>query len=238
MIRCLALLALLAAPVVQAQAPLHDDLPLRYLEQADNPAPHQPLVIFLHGYGSNEEDLFGLREGLPRGYNYLSVRAPLTLEEGSYQWFRRKGDGPYDGVTEDLADSTRVLGSFVEKAAAKYHTTADKVFLVGFSQGAMMSYQLALRQPQAVRGIAALSGKVLPVLRAELKPRPALTQLAIFIGHGTNDSLVPYSDGVEANSLLRALGLQPQWQVYPGMGHGINAAEVQDLGRWLQALNP
>nr|BFD41148.1 dienelactone hydrolase family protein [Pseudomonas sp. FFPRI_1] len=238
MIRYLALLALLAAPWVEAGSALHDDLPLSYMEQAPAETRNQPLVIFLHGYGSNEADLFGLREGLPAGYTYLSARAPQTLEEGSYQWFHRKGQGAYDGVTEELADSASLIGQFVRAAVAKYHTQPDKVVLVGFSQGAVMAYEVGLRYPQSVRGIAALSGKILPVLAAQVKNNPALQRLGIFIGHGTADQRLPYSDGIEANHLLQGLSLKPQFHAYPGMGHSISEAEINDLSRWLQGLYP
>ncbi len=83
---------------------------------------------------------------------------------------RQKGDGAYDGDTSDLKASGQVLLDFIDKARAKYSTDASKVYLVGFSQGAMMSYEVALRHPEAVGGIAAMGGRVLSVLRAELTP--------------------------------------------------------------------
>ena len=241
LLKCWLVPLLLACASTQAQPgspTLHSDLPLQYLEQAGADTRNQPLVIFLHGYGSNEEDLFGLREQLPAGYTYLSVRAPQVLEEGSYQWFHKKGDGAYDGVTEELASSAQVIEAFVAKAASKYRTQPDKVFLLGFSQGAIMSYEVGLRHPQAVRGIAALSGSVLPVLRSQLKPGPGLQHLAIFIGHGSADQRLPYSAGSEANSLLQGLGLAPEFHAYPGLGHSISESEVHDLKGWLQRLNP
>lgn len=238
MIRNLALLLALAAPLAHAEPTLRDDLPLRYLEQAPADTRNQPLVIFLHGYGSNEADLFGLRQRLPVTYTYLSARAPQTLEQGSYQWFQRKGQGAYDGVTEELAGSAELIGQFVRGAVAKYHTQPDKVVLVGFSQGAVMAYEVGLRHPQSVRGIAALSGKILPLLAAQVKDSPDLQRLGIFIGHGTDDRRLPYSDGEQANRLLRGASLQPQFHAYPGLGHGISEAEIEDLKAWLQGLNP
>lgn len=212
---------------------LKHDLPVPYLEQASHSA-GQPLVIFLHGFGSNEEDLFSLRQQLPDAYTYLSLRAPMSVEPDAYKWFSKKpGDGDYDGVTTELASSQRLLGEFISKAAAKYHTTADKVVLVGFSQGAIMSYEVALRRPASVRGIAVLSGSLLPVLHAELVPSPQLHKLAVFIGHGSDDPQLPVKDATEADRALRALGMTPQLQVYPGMGHTIGDAELGDLRRWL-----
>ena len=238
MLKFLALLTLLASAAVHAQTPLQTDLPLKYLEQANPESINQPLVIFLHGYGSNEEDLFGIKDELPAQYNYLSVRAPIVLEEGSYQWFRKKGEGAYNGETDDLTTSRKVLLDFVAQAAKKYHTQPSKVFLVGFSQGAIMTYEAGLRHPEAVGGIAALSGRILPVLKSELKPDAKRQPLAIFIGHGTEDKRLPFNDGTEANSLLQSLSLKPEFHAYEGVGHSISAAEMQDLNAWLQRLNP
>ena len=238
MLKLLALLTLLASATVHAQTPLQTDLPLKYLEQTNADTPNQPLVIFLHGYGSNEQDLFGIKDDLPASYTYLSVRAPITMEEGSYQWFRKKGEGAYNGETDDLKTSGQVLQDFIAQAAKKYHTEPDKVVLVGFSQGAIMSYEVALRHPEALGGIAALSGRILPVLKSALKPDEKRQSLAIFIGHGKEDNRLPYKDGTDANSLLQSISLTPEFHGYEGLGHSISAAEIEDLNAWLQRLNP
>jgi phospholipase/carboxylesterase len=235
MLKLLALTLTLLAGVAQADSELHTDLPLSYLEQTQGDARNQPLVIFLHGFGSNEEDLFGIKDALPSTWTYLSVRAPMPVEPRGYRWFTKTpGDGDYDGVTADLHSSARLIEDFVVKATAKYHTMSDRVFLVGFSQGAIMSYEVGLRRPELMRGIAALSGSVLPVLKAELKPDAALGKLAIFIGHGTLDQALPYASGTRANEVLEGLGLKPEFHGYPGMNHTISEAEVQDLKAWLE----
>lgn len=238
MLKFFALLTLLASAAVHAQTSLQTDLPLKYLEQTQPGSHDQPLVIFLHGYGSNEQDLMGIKDELPATYTYLSVRAPIVMEEGRYQWFRQKGKGAYNGETNDLKTSGRVLLDFIAQAAKKYHTQPNKVYLVGFSQGAIMSYEVALRHPEAVGGIAALSGRILPVLKSELKPDEKSQNLGIFIGHGTADTRLPFKDGTDANSLLQSLSLKPEFHAYEGVGHSISAVEMQDLSAWLQRLNP
>ncbi|MVV49177.1 phospholipase [Pseudomonas sp. PB120] len=238
MLKFFALLALLASATVHAQTPLQTDLPLNYLEQANPESRNQPLVIFLHGYGSNEQDLFGIKDELPAQYTYLSVRAPMDMEKGSYQWFRKKGEGAYNGETDDLKSSSQRVLDFVAQAVKKYHTEANKVFLVGFSQGAIMSYEVGLRHPEAVGGIAALSGRILPVLKSALKPDEKRQALAIFIGHGTADKRLPFVDGSDANRVLQGLALKPEFHAYQGLGHNISAAEIEDLNAWLQRLNP
>lgn len=238
MFKALALFLGLVSSGVQAQPMLHTDLPLNYLAQADEQAKNRPLVIFLHGSGSNEQDLFELKDELPKHYNYLSVRAPKTMAQGSYQWFAKKGEGAYDGDTAELKASGQVLLDFIEKARSKYQTDASNVYLVGFSQGAMMSYEVALRHPDAVGGIAAMGGRVLSVLRAELTPDESRRALAVFIGHGTTDPVIPYHDGTEADTFLKTLALEPEFHAYPGIGHTISEVEVLDLRAWLERLNP
>ena len=235
MLKLFALALTLVAGSAHADATLHTDLPLSYLEQTQGDARNEPLVIFLHGFGSDEQDLFGIKDALPSTWTYLSARAPMPVDPSGYRWFAKTpGDGDYDGETADLQRSAQLIEEFVTQATAKYHTQADRVFLVGFSQGAIMSYEVGLRKPTLVRGIAALSGSVLPVLKAELKPDASLDRLAIFIGHGTLDQALPYASATRANEVLLGLGLKPAFHGYVGMPHTVSEAEVQDLKVWLE----
>ena len=235
MFKLFALVLALVAGAAHADDALHTDLPLAYLEQTQSDARNQPLVIFLHGFGSNEADLFGIKDALPSTWTYLSARAPMPVDPSGYRWFARKpGEGDYDGETADLQRSAQLIEDFVSKATAKYDTHSDRVFLVGFSQGAIMAYEVGLRKPAMVRGIAALSGSVLPVLKAELKPDESLNRLAIFIGHGTLDQALPYASATRANEVLLGLGLKPEFHGYMGMPHTVSEAEIQDLKAWLE----
>ena len=148
MFKLFALALTLMAGVAHADATLHTDLPLAYLEQTQSDSRNQPLVIFLHGFGSNEQDLFGIKDALPSTWTYLSARAPMPVDANGYRWFTKtSGDAEYNGETADLQRSAKLIEDFVGKATAKYHTQSDRVFLVGFSQGAIMSYEVGLRQP-------------------------------------------------------------------------------------------
>jgi phospholipase/carboxylesterase len=238
MIKKLALALLLFSGMANADLPIHTDLPLSYVEKAAPETAGKPLVILMHGYGSNELDLFALYTGLPADYTYLSVRAPITLAPGRFQWFRQtSNERDYNGETADLTQSTHTLSSFIDQAVNKYHPPARKVYLVGFSQGAMMSYELALRAPEKVGGIAALSGKILPVLRNELKNTQGFGNLAVFIGHGTADQRIPLAGATQADEFLRQHGLQAVMRTYPGLTHSINLQEIADLKGWLLERN-
>lgn len=230
------LTALLLSATVQAQPVLQTDLPLRYLVQTSAEPSHQPLVIFLHGYGSNEEDLFTLRQGLPAEYTYLSARAPLEMSDGGYKWFTSVQGAPeYDAVPEELASSEKRLIAFIGQAQRKYGADAAHTYLVGFSQGAIISYQVLLKDPGLAAGFAALSGKVLPVLRNDLPNGAGQKDLKVFIGHGTADSVLPYVSAPQAQTLLKGLGIEAQFHAYPGMDHTVSERELSDLSNWLKA---
>ncbi|MBA1242394.1 alpha/beta hydrolase [Pseudomonas japonica] len=229
-----ALLFPLIASLAHAQPVLQHDLPLSYLAQAGaNPQAH-PLIIFLHGYGANEEDLFEIHERLFPDFTYLSVRAPMPLGEGRYQWFSKTPDnGPYEGVPAEVQRSLETLRAFVTEAGRKYKVAPRRIYLVGFSQGAMMSYELALQYPDSVGGIAALSGKLTSGMRQRLAPLPGLAQLPVFIGHGTADPILPYAEATQANEALLKVGIKADFHAYPGMTHGVSKTEVDDLAKWL-----
>jgi len=238
MIRRLLAAVLMAGSVAAfGQPTLHTDLPLSYLAQSAPTTQAPAMVILLHGYGSNETELFALKERLPTGITYLSVRAPQVLGGGRYAWFRQKqAPGLYDGVAADLHESGRLLNDFIAKAAARYHIAPERVVLVGFSQGAMISYQAALTQPEQVGGIAALGGRLLPDSATALGPAASYTHLAVFIGHGVDDGVVGFAGTEGTRKTLAAIGVTPTFHAYPGLGHAIAPQELADLAQWLQRV--
>jgi phospholipase/carboxylesterase len=218
------------------QAQLQNDLSLSYLvREASVKSANPPLIILLHGYGSNEADLFALQAQLPGNFIVISARAPITLAEHSFQWFRMETvNGVMQGNQEDLKNSADKIKTFIKQVTAKYKTTAGNSYLAGFSQGAMMSYEVGLTAPDLLKGIAPLSGKIFESLKPQIKMSAALKTLKIFIGHGDADNRVAYSFATEADSYLKSLGLFPVLHSYRGMAHSINQDELKDLVLWLQ----
>lgn len=216
---------------------LNTDLSLPYVvSQPAIPSAHPPLLILLHGYGSNEMDLIGMKEALPSSLLILSVRAPLTVGQNSFQWFRRETiNGISGGNKEDLKNSVAKIRLFITGAIKKYHVNAGQVYLSGFSQGAMMCYEVGLTTPSLLRGIAPLSGKIFESLKPQIKTDAALKNLRIFIGHGDADNRVKYSFAEQANNYLKQIGLTPSFHTYKNMKHAVSPEELKDLNNWLKA---
>jgi phospholipase/carboxylesterase len=233
----------LLATTVRAQEPnlsndseLHRDLSLQYLVHLPaRAATHSPVVILLHGMGSNEQDLYSLQPFFPRRYAVVSVRAPYTLGDGHYQWFEgTMVHGRLDGNPQQLALSRARISRFIDEVVKEYGFDQRQVYLVGFSQGAIMSYQVALTEPGKIKGIGVMSGAIFSSFIPQIKPSAGLSRLRIFISHGQADNTIPLAYAQEANQLLLGLGLTPAFHVYPGMQHEINRDALQDLVRWLQ----
>jgi len=128
---------------------LHNDLSLQYLVHLPSRSTSPPpVIILLHGMGSNEQDLYSLLPELPQKYAIISARAPYTLAEGSYQWFQGSlVNNRLDGDPQQLAASRACISRFVDQVVTKYRVDPHQVYLVGFSRGAIMSYQVALTEP-------------------------------------------------------------------------------------------
>lgn len=194
-----------------------------------------PLIILLHGYGSNEKDLFELKSIFPEEYIIVAARATYTLEADRYQWFSKElVNGKYSGNAEQLANSREMLVKFIDKMVEKYHANKNEVYLMGFSQGAMMSYEVGLTHPQKVKGIGILSGVMPESLKPLISKDKSLSKLKIFVAHGTADKVLLYEDGLKAVTYMKTLGLQPEFRTYKDMGHTISNDVMGDLLRWIK----
>jgi phospholipase/carboxylesterase len=219
----------------EAQEPING-LALKYLVQLPTEkSATPPVVILLHGYGSNEKDLFELRSSFPKNYIIIAARAPYSVSGGGYQWFEREiVNGKYTGRKDHLDHSRNAILKFIPQVVAKYGANAAKVYVMGFSQGAMMSYEAGLTAPKAVRGIGVLSGTMPESLKPLIRKSNELSAMKIFIAHGTADSRLPYADGKAAYDYLVSLGLKPEFHKYEGMDHTISQDVLHDLLKWLQ----
>ncbi len=192
-----------------------------------------PLLLLLHGIGSNEEDLFGLTPYIDGRFLVLSLRAPFVLGAGSYGWFNIEFTPR--GLVADIAQAKQSLGmlpGFIEEAVAAYGADGRCVYLGGFSQGAMMSLALMLTRPELVAGVAAMSGR-LPAQVLERPPdREALEGLPVIITHGIYDPVLPVENGRAAREFLEALPVELTYREYP-MGHEVSMESLRDVTKWL-----
>src|SRR5690606_28588918 len=115
------------------------------------------LLILLHGYGSNEEDLFSFAAELPDELLIVSARAPQNLGYGSYAWYTIHFNSPEDRFSDipEAKEAKKIIAQFIDEIQLKYAILPEKTFLLGFSQGTILSYAIALNYPEKVQKIIA-----------------------------------------------------------------------------------
>lgn len=207
------------------------DLPLFHLtrppvKSSDGPP---PALVLLHGFGSSEQDLFGLADALDPRLFVVSVRAPLALGPGQFAWYRLNwtADGPVPVDPGESETSLQTLRQFLTSLPAAYGIDSNRLFLGGFSQGAIMSLAVALTQPQIVAGAVIMSGRVLPGLVPGPGPYPPL-----FVAHGLYDSVLTIAEGRAVQELLQARQAEFTYREYP-MAHEISLESWNDAVSWL-----
>lgn len=194
------------------------------------PAETYPTVICLHGRGSNEADLIGLAPALDDRLLWVSPRAPLDLM-GGYEWYRLEDIGVPIQATFDAGMAT--LDRFITEAVRAYPVDPQRLFLLGFSQGSMMSYSFALTQPGRVVGVIAQSGYIpISSLNAGWKEDEAMLKGKPFIiTHGTHDPIIPVEWGRQARDSLIRLGAEVEYHEFQ-MGHSVSEDSLMAIMRW------
>ena len=192
-----------------------------------------PLLILLHGYGSNEQDLFSFAEELPDDLLIVSARAPHDMGYDGYAWYAINFDsvnGKFSDLTQ-AAESVDKIASFIDEIKEKYNTNPDKTFLLGFSQGAILSYALSFKYPNKAKHVVALSGYI----NEELLPAEIDNSITTdyYISHGTVDQVLPIDWARKAPILLKGFELNYDYSEYP-VGHGVAPQNFYSFKSWIE----
>jgi len=204
--------------------------------ETDDDAPLKPpLLILLHGVRSNEQDLFALNPYLDERLVVVSTRAPITMGRNQYGWYNVVfHTDRIDRNEGEFEDSRKKLIQFISEAVAQYNVNPSRVYLMGFSQGSIMSLAVLLTEPELVAGVVVQSGslprEVLPisVLPERLRDKP------VMVVHGLYDDVLPIAEGRSIRDYLSRLPVQLDYREYP-MRHQISDQSLDDVCGWLTA---
>ena len=214
------------------------NLSLTYLDLAPAKPENAPIVIMLHGYGSNEKDLIQLAPALRPEFRYISARAPQTMDFGMYGWFPI--DFTHSGITVDYSAAKKALEqliNFTVEIIREYRPRGNKVFLIWFSQGAVMSYLMAFNAPELLHGVIALSGQ-LPETSLPLETaKAAMRKLPFLVMHGIHDDVLPVAKGRAANEWLQKNVDDLTYLEYP-IAHQISDSGIVLISSWLEEKIP
>lgn len=216
---------------------LQTDLSLKYIYKPAKEGVRNPkLLLLLHGYGSNERDLFSFADELPEEFFIISVRAPIELSYGGYAWYDINFmDAEKFNDVAQANEAILKIREFIEVAVDKFHLNRDKVWLCGFSQGAILSNALVLKNPQNIESVMMLSGYVAEDIVGELNSQ-TYDKVAYFISHGLEDTIIPIEWARETPIFLNKLNIKNQYKEYRS-GHGLVPQNFYDLLSWIEKRN-
>lgn len=193
-----------------------------------------PLLIMLHGYGSDEADLFSFSGELPQDIFIISVQAPIAMKPYGHAWYsidfdEEKGkwsDNEQAKVSRDL------IAKFIDEAVETYPVDKNNVTLLGFSQGAILSYAVALTYPEKVKNIIALSGYVNKDILPETLDKANYSNLDFYCSHGSVDQVIPVDWARQSAPFLEDLNIKHTYSEFR-VGHGVAPENFREFREWL-----
>jgi phospholipase/carboxylesterase len=208
--------------------------PLRtFLPTGYEPNYPYPLLVFLHGQGSSEEQVLRLAPRLSRrNFICIALRGPHPVAQ------RADGSHAYSWGPDDQDDPLveEYVFRAVEQTRRHYHVHSERIYLAGFREGAALAYRLGLLFPERFAGIASLNG-AMPRRGGPLLRLPQVRHLRVLIGHGIANPVVPLSLARQDYRVFYAAGMSVQMHTYPTT-HRIHAHMLRDVNRWvIQNIN-
>ena len=195
-----------------------------------------PLLLLLHGYGSNDADLFSFATELPDEYYVVAARAPYDLQYGSYAWYAINFDADENKFSdvEQAKESRDLIVKFIAELVQTFPIDVQNITLVGFSQGSILSYAVALSYPEKIKRVVAMSGYVNPEMAVQNYAGNDFSKLKIFASHGTVDQVIPIDWARKVKPFLDHLKIENVYKEYP-VGHGVAPQNFFDFKNWLQS---
>lgn len=210
-------------------------LSLHHLTRPSSLKKNAPVLIMCHGYGSDENDLFSFAQELPDELFIISVRAPYPMQPFGNAWYTINFDAQQNkwNDVEQAIESRDKISNFIDEACAEYPVDKNNVTLLGFSQGTILSYAVALSYPEKVKNIIALSGYVSEDMLADHLTEKDFSHLAFYCSHGSVDQVIPVDWARKAPKFLENLNIKHTYSEFP-VGHGVAPQNFYEFRSWLE----
>lgn len=210
------------------------ELSLFHITRPSTLKENAPLLIMLHGYGSDENDLFSFASELPKEFFIISVRAPYTMQPYGNAWYDIHFDGDMNKWSDDeqAIESRDLIAKFIDEACDAYSVDENNVTLLGFSQGTILAYAVALTYPEKVKNIIALSGYVNEDILSENLDQKDYSHLDFYCSHGSVDQIIPVDWARKAPPFLKHLNIKHTFSEFP-VGHGVAPQNFIEVRNWL-----
>lgn len=215
---------------------LHSALSLHHIIRKSSLSENAPLLIMMHGYGSDENDLFSFASELPEELCIISVRAPYPMQPYGNAWYAINFDADQNkwNDNDQAKQSCDLIATFIDEAVTTYPVNKNNVSLLGFSQGSILSYAVALTYPEKVKNIIALSGYINKDILPENTNIKEYSNLDFYCSHGSVDQVIPVAWARQTAPFLSSLHIKHHYAEFP-VGHGVAPQNFQEFKNWLVA---
>ena len=199
---------------------------------------NNPAIILLHGYGSNEDDLFSFAPELPDDYHIVALKAPIPMQPYGNAWYNIYWDQE-TGKMSDIPEAIKareLIIQCIDDVINTYKADSKNITLLGFSQGTILSFAVALSAPEKVKNIIGLSGCISEKMLVEGYENNNFDHLNIYTSHGTVDQVIPIAWARETKPFLAKLDIDCTYAEYP-VGHGVAPQNFYDFKEWLLSVS-
>ena len=216
---------------------LNEDLSIKYLiKEPQSKTSESPLLLLLHGFGSNESDLHSFANYLPENHYIVSIRAPFKLPNGGFAWYNISFDEDMNKFNDhdQAKDSINMIINFIEELSNKYLIDKDKISLLGFSQGTILSYALCLNYPEKFKNIIGFSGYIDEAMINVESKNIDYSRLNLYISHGKDDPVIPVDWARKSTEVLKRNKINYSFNEF-NSGHTISSENFYDFKNWLES---
>jgi phospholipase/carboxylesterase len=202
---------------------------------AESTAIKPPVIIMLHGFGSDENDLFSFAAELPKEYTIVSLKAPIPMQPHGNAWYNIYFDDANGKFSDDeqAITSRDLVVKCIDEIMETYQVSEEKITLLGFSQGTILSFSVALSYPEKVQRVVGLSGYINEGILKEGYENKNFSNLKVYTSHGSVDQVIPVSWAQKTKPFLDNLNIPCKYSEFP-VGHGVAPQNFYELKEWLE----
>ncbi len=209
-------------------------LPLEHRYKPSVIKNNPPAIIMLHGYGSDENDLFSFAEEIPDKFAVISLKAPIALQPYGNAWYTiyfENNGGKFSDDKQAIVARDLVVKT-INEAIEKYKLDSKNITLLGFSQGTILSFAIALSYPELIKNVIGLSGYINSEILKKDYQNNDFSTLSVYTSHGSVDQVIPVDWARKTKPFLVNLGIDCTYSEFP-VGHGVAPQNFYEFKQWL-----
>ena len=213
-------------------------LSLEHNYKPSNGSGKSPAIIMLHGFGSDENDLFSFASELPPAYSIISLKAPIAMQPNGNAWYNiyfDSNDGKFSDDKQAIS-SRDLIVSCIDEIISAYNVDPKKITLLGFSQGTILAFAVALSFPEKIKNVIGLSGYVNEAILNKGYAENDFGHLNVYSSHGSVDQVIPVEWGRKTKPFLAKLSVNCHYSEFP-VGHGVSPQNFHEFKEWLLGVD-